>query len=56
MNDILSEKNTVAKENQIEQPRQLVFDEINKRILSEPAIRAFCDYELETKNIFTIYV
>lgn len=42
-NELLSEK-VVANRDSMEYPRVMIFDEINKRLLSEPAIRTLCQY------------
>ncbi len=34
----------------------MIYDETNKRLLSENAIKAICEYEEELKHIFTIYM
>jgi len=54
-NQILADKTVISKDS-IENPRVMVFDEVNKKLLSEGAIRAVCDYELELRNCFTVYI
>ena len=34
----------------------MIFDEINKRLLSEPAVRTLCQYERDLKHLFVIYM
>jgi hypothetical protein len=34
----------------------MIYDETNKRLLSENSIKAICDYEEELRHIFTIYM
>ena len=51
---ILGEKYIVANDN-IESVRNLIMDDLNKKILSETLMATLVDFENEFKNIFTIY-
>lgn len=41
-NEILSEK-IIANKDSMEYPRVMIFDEINKRLLSEQSVRVLCN-------------
>jgi hypothetical protein len=54
-NEILSEK-IIANKDSMEYPRVMVFDEINRRLLSEQSIKTLCHFEKDLKSLFVIYM
>ena len=56
LSEILAEKTAISKDQSIEIVRNMIYDETNKRLLSENSIKGICEYELELRNIFTVYM
>ena len=54
-NEILSEKVVISKDS-IDSVRSLIMDDLNKKIMTEAVLKAIIEYELEVRNIFTIYM
>ena len=53
-NDLLGEKSLADKE-AVSHPREMIMDEVNRKMVMENAIRTICAYEDEFRHIYLIY-